>query len=399
MAKKRGNNEGSIVRRKDGRWMASITIGRNPETGRLKRAYFYGKTRQEASDQLAKALSDLSRGTFVAPQKLTVGQWLDTWLREYKGGSVRPLTLDNYERYIRCHLAPALGHIPLKDLRPEHVQRLYNEKRDAGLFPGSIRVMHLVLHGALKQAMKNQLVVRNVTEATVLPSPKKAAIHPLSLDQVGQLLATITEDRLFAAVLLGLGTGLRRGEILAVRWQDVDLQAAVLHVRQALERVKNHSPTADGKKTRLIFQDPKTQESRRSIPIPEDIVEELKRHKARQAEEKVLWGEAYEDCGLVFCRPQGTPLEPADFYKHFVRLVKQAGLPPVRFHDARHTFATVMLELGESPKTVQTMLGHPKIATTLDIYSHVSLDLEKRAAARLNGAFREVSRSLPAAGI
>ena len=197
-------------------------------------------------------------------------------------------------------------------------------------------------------------------------------------------------DRLYTAVLLGLGTGIRRGELLALHWQDVDLEAGVLQVRQALERVGVHGATNDGKKTRLIFQDPKTDQSRRTIPIPADIIEELTRHKARQAQEKLLLGQAYHDCGLVFCRPQGTPLEPSDLNRSLARLLKKAGISRVRFHDARHTFATLMLELGESPKTVQTMLGHTTIATTMDIYSHVSLDLEKRAAAKLNGAFREL---------
>jgi hypothetical protein len=130
--KRRGNHEGSITKRADGRWLASVTIGRDPATGKLKRAYFYGKTRQETADQLTKALSDLSRRSFVAPHKLTVAQWLNTWLQEYKRPKIRPLTFDNYERVIRCHLNPALGHLPLKDLRPEHVQRLYHAKQKPG---------------------------------------------------------------------------------------------------------------------------------------------------------------------------------------------------------------------------------------------------------------------------
>jgi hypothetical protein len=148
--KKRGNHEGSIMRRKDGRWMASITIGRDPKTGKLKRTYFYGKTRQSAADQLAKALSDLSRGSFITPHKLSVGQWLDTWLKDYARPKVRPLTFDSYEVLIRCHLAPALGHIQLKDLRADQVQHLYNKKRETGLSPGTVSAMHTVLHAALR---------------------------------------------------------------------------------------------------------------------------------------------------------------------------------------------------------------------------------------------------------
>jgi integrase len=173
---------------------------------------------------------------------------------------------------------------------------------------------------------------------------------------------------------------------LALRWQDVDLARGLIHIRQTLARVRVHGRSSAGQKTRLIFQEPKTEQSRRTIPIPADIVEELLRHKARQAQERLLLGQAYEDHGLVFCAANGRPLEPVDFYRRFVRPLLRAGLPARRFHDARHTFATLMLELGESPKTVQTMLGHTTISTTLDIYSHVSLELEKRAAAKLNEA-------------
>jgi integrase len=392
MPKKRGNQEGTIVRRKDGRWMASLTIGRNPTTGKLKRAYFYGKTRQEAADQLARALSDLGRGLFVAPHKLTVGEWLNTWLREYKQPRVRPLTFDNYERVIRCHLIPALGHIPLQDLRPQHVQRFYNEKRQAGMAENTLRVLHVVLHMALMQALRNQLVTRNVSEATEPPSGKSRPPRPLTLAQIGQLLAAIADDRLYPAILLGFATGLRRGELLALRWQDVNLEAGLIQVRQKLVRVSVHDAAAP-RRTRLVFQEPKTEQSRRTLPIHADVVETLRQHKARQAEEKLLMGQGYEDHGLVFCGANGRPLDPVNFYRHFLTLLRRVGLPRSRVHDIRHAFATTMRELGESPKTVQTMLGHASIKTTLDIYSHVSLDLEKQAAARLNAALREAATS------
>jgi integrase len=371
--KRRGNNEGSVMRRKDGRWMPQMTIGRNPTSGSLKRIYFYGKTRQEAADQLAKALSDVSRGSFVAPHKISLGEWLDAWLHDYKQASIRPLTFDSYSMLIRYHINPALGHIALKDLRPDQVQRFYNEKKDIGLSPRTIRYIHTVLHGALKQAMKNQLVVRNVSEATILPRGKTRKMRPLSLEEVNKLLTTVKDDRLFPAIFLELGTGVWRGELLGLRWRDLNLDAGLLQVRQTLVRVGNHDATTGDCKTTLIFQEPKTDYSRRTIPIPEDIIEELKRHKAQQAQEKLLMGQLYRDYGLVFCQANGQPIDPRNFTRYFERLLKRAGLPRIRFHDGRHSFATLMLELGQSPKVVQTMLGHTKIATTLDIYSHVSL--------------------------
>lgn len=389
MPKKRGNNEGSITKRSDGRWMARVTVGRNPDTGKLQRVSLYGKTREAVAEAMSRALSDKSRGAFVRPEKVTLGEWLDMWLNDYKKPGVRPATYDTYEVAIRCHIKSLVGHIPLKDLRPENLQWLYNEKLKAGLSPKWIRQIHIVLHGALKQAIKNQLVVRNVSEATILPKVANKEIQPLTLDEVNRLLAVIKEDRLYPAILLEFGTGLRRGELLALRWQDVDLQAGLLYVRQSLVRVGNHTATGDDRKTRLIFQEPKTPQSRRTIPLAEDILEEIKRHKARVAQEKLFLSPGlYQDHGLIFCRADGRPLQPRSFGKYFAGIVKRAGLPHFRFHDARHTFATLMLELGESPKTVQTMLGHSNIAITMDLYSHVSLELEKRAMARLGKALR-----------
>jgi integrase len=289
---------------------------------------------------------------------------------------------------IRVHLKPSLGHIPLKDLRPDQVQRLYNTKRENGLSARTVRYMHTILHGALKQAMKNQLVVRNVSEATQLPDGKTRKMQPLTLGQVQQFLTAVKGERLFAAFCLEVGTGVRRGELLGFRWRDVDLETGVVHIRQEPIRVRNHDATAGDRKTQLIFQEPKTEQSRRTIPIPDDSIEVLKHHKAQQAQERLLIGEAYDDRGLVFCQANGQPIDPRNFTRHFEQLLQQVGLPHIRFHDGRHTFATLMLEMGEAPKVVQTMLGHAKISTTLDIYSHVNLDLEKKAAARLNAILR-----------
>jgi integrase len=209
MPKKRGNNEGTISRRKDGRFMARITIGRHPTTGTLQRLHFYGKTRQEVADQMAKALSDRGRGHFIAPHKITVGEWLITWLHQYKAPRVRPLTFDNYERVIRVHLVPAYGRLPLKHLSADHIQRLYTEKHKAGMAPGMIRLIHAVLRGALKQALKTQLIVRNVIEATELPGGPKRPIMPLALPQVHQLLTSIAHDAHYPAIFLSLAKARR----------------------------------------------------------------------------------------------------------------------------------------------------------------------------------------------
>jgi integrase len=279
MAKKRGNGEGTIVKRADGRWMAVITIGRAPVTGKLKRATFYGKTRQEAAAHLADALWDKAHGVFVAPHQTTVGEWLAIWLTTYKQPAVRPLTFQSYAQQIRLHITPALGHLALKDLRPEQVQHFYNSYLVKGLSPRLAKYWHVILHNALRHAEKNGLVVRNVTTLCTPPRQSRTARSVLTVHQIAQtLFPAITEDRLGAAIIVACGTGLRRGEVLGLRWQDVDMLPAVVHVRQTVVRIT--APSRDGAKTQLIFQDPKTAQSRRTVPLPAFCLLALRQHRA-----------------------------------------------------------------------------------------------------------------------
>jgi integrase len=373
MAKKRGNNEGSISKRSDGLYMARMSIAG-------KRVCFYGETRDEAAKKLAQALHEKQRGTFVAAHKLTVGEWLDTWVNDYKRPKVRPVTYDTYAMIINKHLKPALGTIGLQDLRPEHLQRYYNDKR---LNARTIRLHHKVMSNALLQAEKNGLVSRNVCRLVELPRQTRRETRTLTLAQVTeQLLPTLQEDRLYSAYLVLFMTGLRRGELLGLRWQDVDFNAGRLNVRQTIGRVY----VAKGK-TQLTFSEPKTEKSRRTIPIPDACLTALKRHRAQQAQEKLSLGQGYQDHGLVFSQFDGKPVDPHSMNLYFSQALKRAGLPPIRLHDARHGYATFMLEQGISPKVVSGLLGHSNISITLDIYTHVSLELEQQAAEKLNRAF------------
>jgi len=383
MAKKRGNDEGSITRCPDGRWMAQITLGRNPATGKPWRATFYGKTRQAVADKLNKALREKQQGRFVAPHKLTLGEWLDTWLWEYKQPTLRPLSFDHYETVIRRYLKPVLGHIPLQDLRAEQVQRYYNEQAQHGFEASTLRHHHVALSQVLSLAETHALVARNVATLAAPPRLTRKERHTLTVDEVTtRLLPALKTHRLYAAFLVFFTTGLRHGEVAGLRWQDIDGQAAVLHIRQAMVRTKNHSI---GLKE-LMTQEPKTTYSRRTIPLLDICQAALRHHRAQQAEERLRLGAGYTDQGLVFCRANGAPIAPGTLDRTFRLALKRAGVPAIRLHDARHTFATWMLEQGVSPQVVQTMLGHSSIKITMDLYSHVSLDLERQAAATLNAA-------------
>jgi integrase len=383
MAKKRGNNEGSISRRPDGRWMAQVTLGRDPTTGTLKRATFYGKTRQEAAGKLTQALQDAAQGTFVPPHRLTLGAWLATWLWEYKRPKLKAITFDSYAMLLRKHIKPALGHLPLRDVRPEQLQRFYNTLGAQGYSARTIRYCHTLLHGALQQAQKNSLIVRNVATLVELPRAVKKEMQTLSLAQVaGTLLPHVAGHPLEAAFVLVFTTGLRRGEVLALRWSDVDLERGVLHVRRTLVRARGSM----GERSKLIVSAPKTAQAQRTIPLPAQCVTALRRHRAHQAADKLRLGVAYADQGLVVCQANGRPLDPRNFNRQFSRMLAQAGLPHIRLHDSRHTYATLLLEQRVPHKTVQVLLGHASAKTTLDIYSHVSLELEHQADRTLDAA-------------
>jgi integrase len=293
---------------------------------------------------------------------------------------------------IRRHIKPTLGHVLLTKLKPGELQQLYADKLEkgrtdetGGLSSQTVRHIHNVLHGALKQAMREGLVNRNVAQATSPPKlVRTEEMNPLSRKQVTQFLSTLAGERLEAAFLLDLATGLRRGELLALRWSDLNLERGTLQVRKSLSRVKQDDGT-----TRLEFSDVKTPKSRRLIPLPDEAVRELRAHKARQNQEKLKLGEAYQDRGMVFATVLGGPIEPRNFHRRWTELLKKAGIPHTRFHNLRHTFATILLEAGEHPKVVQEMLGHSKVSMTLDTYSHVVPGLKVQAAVTVNNILKE----------
>lgn len=373
-------------------------------TGKPKRVFFYGKTRQEVAEKLSTALNNRMNGTFVEPNKVTVGKWLKTWLENYMKPHLRPTTWQSYEALMSQHVIPAIGEVKLKNLQTCDLQGLYKAKlesgrldRKGGLSARTVRYIHSVVFEALEQAVKEQLVVRNVAEAVTLPREEKKEIQPLTSEQVGEFLASIRDERHYPALLLELSTGLRRGELLALRWEDVDLKAGNLKVRQSLVRI--HSEKGAEKKTELVFQEPKTKHSKRTIPLTAGVLKELKAHKARQAQEKLFLGQGYQDNGLVFCMEDGRPIEPRNFTRRFDGYLERAGIPHVRFHDLRHTFATLMLELDEHPKVVQEILGHSKISMTIDTYSHVMPGIKERAMAKLDSVLKPKEKPSAREGI
>jgi integrase len=273
----------------------------------------------------------------------------------------------------------------LQALKPEQVQH-YVQTKTVQLDASTVQIHFIVLSNALKQAERIGRVSRNVARLVDPPRTTRKERQTLSMAHVRDvLLPALQGDRLRAAFLVLFLTGVRRGELLGLRWCDVDLEAGVLHVRQILERITN--PQGTGRKTVLVFLEPKTDSSRRTIALPGECVTALRQHRARQAAERLHLGAAYRDQGLVFATEDGRPIDPRRMNELFTQALTRAGVPHIRLHDSRHTFATWLLQAGVSLKTVSDQLGHASISTTADIYAHVTAAVARQAADALNQAF------------
>lgn len=383
---KRGNNEGSIYKDiKRNRWVAQYTV--NTSSG-AKRKSLYGATRSEVKDKLAKALNDISTNKMVDDTKINLQDWIVIWLEEYKKLALKRTSLDNYYRYFNTHIKNSnLGKTPLKKINAILLQSFINEKSQNGRADGSgslkrssVKHIYNVLYGSLEQAMKNNMISFNPCKAIVLPKNDKKEILYFTPEQADQFLESVKGSKYYLLYALVLVTGLRLGEVIALRWENVDLEEKRISVKlntvivskeQQLEKGVLHSE--------LILQTPKTKKSLRTLYIEEPIVSMLKVLRETQIKINMEVGEAYIDSGFVFTNDHGEMMHPRSVQDHFKRAVKKAGLPNLHFHCLRHTAATLMLYKKIDVKTVQEILGHENIMTTLDIYTHVMEDMKRDA--------------------
>lgn len=370
------HGSGSVYQRQsDGRWVAKFKL---EETGKYKE--LYASSEREANEKLQEALFQQKQGTLAIGRQQTVKQFLEYWLEDVYKASVRLNTYVNCRVIVHKHLVPGLGHIKLQKLTAQQIQAFYAKKLRSGASASRVKAMHAALHRALEHARRIKLVGTNVSADVDLPRQEQPQIHPLTLEQVQLLLQKVKEHRLEALLVLALATGMRKGEILSLRWSDVDLEKGMLRVCRTLNYMAQYG---------FVEGEPKTQGSRRTILLPRFVIDILRRHRADQLESRLMAGVQWVDHDLVFCNKKGGFIVHTTLLYHFSRLLNEAGLPHVRFHDLRHSAATLLLSMGVPVKVVQELLGHSKISMTLNTYTHVLPSMQKEAVDKMEGFLRQ----------
>ena len=364
--KKRGQNEGSIYKRADGRWCAVLNLGY--ENGKRQRKYLYADTRAKVADLLAEARHAQKQGIAPADARRTVAAFLADWLENTVKGSVRPRTHDDYATIVRLHLVPTVGKIVLTKLTPQDVQRMMTTKRKEGLSPRSVAHIRNILGIALAKAVRWRIVPFNAASLTEPPRVERFIPHTITPDHARAFLDTVKDTRHEALYMVALTLGLRQGELLGLRWQDVNLDAGTLTVRMQLQR--------GGRE----LVEPKTDRSRRTLALPTMTVDALKQHRKRQVEERLRAGSRWHDGDFIFPTATGTPTNARDLVRDFHQHRDAAKLPPVRFHDLRHAAASFLLAQGADMRLIMEVLGHSHIGTTANIYTHVAETVKRGAA-------------------
>ncbi len=375
---RRAHGEGSIFKRSDGRWGGKLTVAHRD--GKRVDKYFYGRTQGAVQKKMTKARRELQQGLPLQPENVTVAKFLRDWLKDIAPLRLRPRTLACYRQHVNDHLVPALGQTKLHHLTPQQVQALLNEKAKK-LRPATVARIRATLRVALSQAEKWNLVARNVAKLVDVPKARRYQARVLTPQEARAFVNAATEVRLGAVFSVAMALGLRLGEALGLRWDDIELEGKQLRVRQTLQRL----PKGEGEKHgKVVFGEPKSEKSRRVISLPTFAVDLLKRHRVRQKEERLKAGSDWKDQNLVFTSTVGTPVDERNLRREFETILTKAQLPHMRIHDLRHTCASLLLAQGIHPKVVQETLGHSQISLTLDTYSHLIPGMGEEAAKKMD---------------
>lgn len=367
---------GHIIKRYSNSYTIVLNLGRDPATGKRKQQWVSVKgTKKDAEKRLAELLHQLDTGSFMKPDKTTVADFLQRWLQDYCKPNLSPRGYERYESVSRVHLIPALGHVPLTALKPEHLQRLYTAKLNSGLAARTVRYQHVILHKALETAMKWGLVARNVADGVDVPRARQTEIQTWDESEVACFLEAAKGSPYYALFYTNLFTGMRRSELLALRWQDIDFLYGQVSVSRGLHHLVDGS---------YVFTQPKSVKSRRTISLTPSTSLLLQEHKAKKEFDHRMLGILSQDSDLVFSTPDGKPLRPNTVSRAWATLAARCGVKVISFHAGRHTHASLLLRQNVHPKIVQERLGHSSIAVTLDTYSHVAPGLQEAAAQKFD---------------
>lgn len=355
------------IRKRGNKYCIVIDIGPDPETGKRRQKWFSGyKTKKEAEKDVAKKITELNEGTFIEPSKITLKEYLNSWL-EIKSMSIEESTHACYLTYINTHIIPSIGTIALPKLNVMHIQKCYKTAINKGMANNSILLMHRILKTALNLAVKQNVISRNPAALAEIPKREKAPIQTWTEEEVKKFLLHSQETRYHIGCLLAITTGMRLGEVLGLRWQDVDFENHTVTINQTSGHDDKIKKTA------------KTNSSKRTIPVPIETIEALKKHRITINKEKLRFGAAYQDQDLINCNEFGNVFRKDSFRRQFIKIIKNAGIKQIKFHDLRHTHATLLLKQGVNPKIISERLGHTDISITLSVYSHVLPNMQEEA--------------------
>jgi len=377
MAKRRANGEGNLRKRKDGRWEGRYTAGRDPETGRAIYKNVLGKTQAEAKAKLKQAIEKAKGLDAAKVGRYTVGQWMEVWFEHYAKVKVRPSSHQTYRGYIDNHIKPNIGKIPLEKLTSLELQKFYkkllekgrvdrleSKHQSKGLSAKTVRNIHQIISSAMKLAQEQKLISTNPADGCALPRLEHREMQTLPVEQLQSFLREARDSGVFELYYLELATGLRRGELLGLKWEDIDLERGDLRVRRQIARINGE----------VVEAPLKTKNAYRTLPLAEDTIGVLEAQRKKTGSSQWL-----------FPSTTGGPISPDSVLHMLHRVLKRAGLPRVRFHDLRHTFATLALQNGVDVKTVSGMLGHFSAGFTLDTYAHVTTASQRQDAEKRGG--------------
>ena len=394
MGKKKANGEGSISKRTDGRYMGRYTVNG-------KRKAVYGTTHEEARQKLNEKLNQISKGTYIEPGKDTVASWLWEWLVTYAFPTVKQSTYVSYEGYVRIHLIPELGDVKLTALTREQLQRFFNKKyagskKKKGLAPKTLKNIYNMLNEALEQAIINERLYRNLLHGVKLPQKEKEDIPILEPEEQTVLQAAAEESPDIQAfgIIFCLSTGVRLGELIGLRWSDLNYRNHTIHIARTVGRLKkvdedgNVVQKAEGvKTTEIVVRPPKSDSSLRTIPLFIELWDGLMEYQKKQQALMDAFGEDYDDQGYIFCNSMGNVYDPRVYQDLFKRTLKAANLKKIKFHALRHTFATRALEAGMDIKVLSSILGHAQASTTLNLYGHALPNHKKASMDKMSGYY------------